>query len=312
MGSFWKAVGTILILCFLGAIASGIFGLVGFLKQRDMELEPSKPGILALDLRGVIVDGRRFLKDLRHYAKEPDVKGILVRIDSPGGVVGASQEISAELKRIRTELKKPVVIHGMNLMASGAYYAAVAGDKIVVNPGTLVGSIGVIFELANLEKLYEWAKVKRYVIKTGKFKDTGAEYREMSADEHKYLQGTVDETLEQFKDAIIEGRKMKPEAVDEVADGRVFTGESALDLGLVDQIGTQTDAIRLIGALTGLGDDPELFEPEKERPNFMQFLVDRSGDDEEVARWNMISRAARLDLIGKPLFLMPGTWSKRM
>lgn len=312
MGSFWKALGTILILCFLGAIASGIFGLIGILKQRDMALDPSKPGILALDLRGVIVDGRRFLKDLRKYAKEPDVKGILVRIDSPGGVVGASQEISAELRRVRTELKKPVVIHGMNLMASGAYYAAVAGDKIVVNPGTLVGSIGVIFELANLEKLYEWAKIKRYVIKTGKFKDTGAEYREMTGDEHKYLQGTVDETLEQFKDAIVEGRKLKPEAVDEVADGRVFTGESALDLGLVDQIGTQTDAVRLIGALTGLGDDPELFEPEKERPNFMEFLMDRGGEDEEMARWKLISEAARLDLIGKPLFLMPGTWSKRM
>ena len=312
MGSFWKTVGTIIIIVFLGAIASGIFGLVGFLKNRELELEPAKPGVLALDLRGIIVDGRRFLKDLRRYAKEPDVKGVLVRVDSPGGVVGVSQEISAELKRVRTELKKPVVIHGANLMASGAYYAAVGADKIVVNPGTLVGSIGVIFELANLEKLYEWAKVKRYVIKTGKFKDTGAEYREMSAEEYKYLQGTVDETLEQFKDAIVEGRKLKPEAVDEVADGRVFTGESALDLGLVDQIGTQTDAIRLIGALTGLGDEPELFEPERERPSLLQMLVERESEEEEMVQWKALSEVARMDLIGKPLFLMPGTWSKRL
>src|SRR5690606_15499687 len=122
---------------------------------------------LLMRMDGVIMDTKDFLKDLRKYAEESDIKGVLIAVNSPGGVVGPSQELYTELKRIREELKKPVVVSASSVLASGAYYMAVGANQIFVNAGILMGSIGVIMELANLSRLYDWAKVDRYVIKTG-------------------------------------------------------------------------------------------------------------------------------------------------
>lgn len=268
--------------------------------------------ILRLKIDGVIIDGRRFLEPLMEYKDVDHIKAIVIEINSPGGVVGPSQEIYEEIRRVRSDLKKPVVAVSTGLMASGAFYAAVAADRIVVQPGTLVGSIGVIMEFTNLEKLYDWAKVSRYSITTGKYKDSGAEYREMRDDERVVFQTLVNDVLEQFIEAVSTGRNMKTEDTRAIADGRVFTGRQAKELGLVDDIGTTEDAYQIAAELAGLEKDKwEIFEPPKERPGWLDFLT--SGDEDKQVSFDRvidsaIKKVLKTELANRPLFLMPGAY----
>jgi protease-4 len=269
----------------------------------------SKNSILHLKLDGVIVDGDRFLKALKKYRDDKEIKAIVVEINSPGGVVGPSQEIYAELKRTRTEFKKPVVAVSPGLMASGAYYSAVAADKIVVAPGALVGSIGVIMEFANLEKLYDWAKISRYTITTGKYKDSGAEYRSMRDDERQLFQSMINEVWEQFKGAVAEGRNMKKEQIEPYADGRVFTGATAVKLGLADEVGTVDHAYDVAANLAGMKDF-DIFEVPKSRPGLMDLIngnEDEAGSTTKIAE-QLVDRVFKANLLNRPLFLMPGYW----
>lgn len=264
--------------------------------------------ILHLKLEGVIMDGERFLKGLKKYRKDDSIKAIVIEINSPGGVVGPSQEIFHEIKRTREEFKKPVVAVSPGMMASGAYYSAVAADKIIVAPGAMVGSIGVIMEFANLEKLYDWAKISRYTITTGKYKDSGAEYRSMREDERELFQSMINEVWEQFKDAVAEGRNMKKADVEPYADGRVLTGASAVKVGLADEVGTVDDAFDLAAELAGMK-DYEIFEMPKKRPS----LFDMLGGEEEASAQvadKILNKLMKADLVNQPLFLMPGYWSK--
>lgn len=274
----------------------------------------SKPSILKLEINGVIIDGKKILKPLIKYRDENFIKAVVVEVNSPGGVVGPSQEIYEELKRVREESKKPLVIVSNGLMASGAYYSAVAGDKIVVQPGTLVGSIGVIMQFTNLQKLYEWAKVSRFSITTGKYKDSGAEYRPMRDDERALFQDMMTDVWNQFITAVATGRNLKPEVVKQYADGRVLTGQQAKAVGLVDVIGTVSDAYDLAAQLAGLDpDEYEIFEPPKHGPSWWQ-LLNSAEEDEGVSYDGRLTRAIdhALDrvlgsrLVNRPLFLMPG------
>lgn len=291
----------ILVLFFAGCFAM-MNSLVTGLHLKEEKL--SQPSILFLELEGVIIDGKDFLADLKEYTKEEDIKGVLIQVNSPGGVVGPSQEIYSEIKRIRTELKKPVVVSCLGLAASGAYYAAVGADKIITNPGSLLGSIGVIMEFANLEKLYEWAKVKRYTIKTGAYKDSGAEYREMRDDERDLFQAMANEVLEQFRATVVENRKLSKELVQKYSDGRVFTGATAVSLGFADQVGTLEDAKRVIGQLSGLGAEPEIFTPPPKRPDFLSELFIESKSKFSINE--AVQSVLKTELYGQPLFLMPG------
>lgn len=271
--------------------------------MKDHQKQAMKESVLVLNLEGVILDGEEILENIREYRDDKNIKGFLVKVNSPGGVVGASQEIADELNKVKTEFKKPVVVTAQNLIASGAYYAATSADKIVVNPGAIVGSIGVIMEFANLEKLYDWAKVNPYVIKTGAYKDSGSPFRAMREDERKLFQSMIDEVLGQFKKAVVDGRKMTQEVVDQYADGRVFSGQEAVRLGFADQVGTFDDAVKLIGEMSGLGKKPELFTPpEKRDSDFMLSLL------EEVFE-NPIEGLAKQvlnpKLVGKPLYILP-------
>ena len=178
----------------------------------------SKDSILHLKLEGIIMDGKKILKPLLKYRNNSKIKAVIVEVNSPGGVVGPSQEIFSELKKVRTVYKKPLVVVSTSLMASGALYSAMAADKIFVAEGALVGSIGVIMEFVNLEGLYNWAKVQRYTITTGKFKDSGADYRAMREDERAHFQDLADNVLTQFKKAVMEGRNLKQAEVDSMAD----------------------------------------------------------------------------------------------
>jgi len=269
-----KFLGTLVIVVVVMSFISCMVVMNNLSDQFPHPKKLSSASLLHLKLEGIILDPSEFLEDLRKYSREDDIKGVLVEINSPGGVVGPSQELYTELKRVRDELKKPVIVSTGSLAASGAYYAAVAANQIYTNPGSLIGSIGVIMEFANLEKLYEWAKVERFVVKTGAYKDSGAEYRSMREDEKQLFQSMADEVLGQFVRAIADGRKLREEDVRAVADGRVFTGEAALKLKLVDKIGTFEDARRTLGQLAGLGEDPDLFEPPKRPEHFCEALAE--------------------------------------
>ena len=162
------------------------------------------------------------MRRLKVLEERDDVKAIVVRIDSPGGAVGPSQEIHGEIKRLRE--KKKVVASMGTIAASGGYYTAVAADKIVANPGTITGSIGVIVEFFNAEELLQKIGLKGYVVKSGKFKDVGSPLRKMEDEERKLLQAVIDDVNDQFIEAVAEGRNLKPEDVRAIADGRIFTG----------------------------------------------------------------------------------------
>lgn len=305
---FFASIGIMITVFFIVSLFLINKGMMSLSGEQALNLD-KKGVVMVLDLKGMILDGKKILHALRKYREEDSVKAILVRIDSPGGVVGPSQEIYAELKRTREEFKIPVVATVNGLAASGAYYSAVAADKIVTNPGSMLGSIGVIIEFANLEELYKWAKIKRYSLKTGKYKDAGAEYRDMTDEEKNLFQAMINEVLDQFVKAVAEGRKLDVEKVKAIADGRVITGETAVKLGLADQIGTYTDALRLAGELGGLGQDPEVFLPPTEKQNPWQMLMNYE-EEEETASFNAVSqffdRVTARELVGKPLFLMPG------
>jgi protease-4 len=287
---------------FLAAILFGIGDMIVVLRAPTQNVE--KPSILALDLDGIIVNTRDIVDNLRKYRKEDRIKGVLLRINSPGGVVGPSQELWAELKRTREEFKKPVVAFCGAVAASGAYYAAVAADKIVTTPGCLIGSIGAMMQLVNLEKLYDWAKIDRYAITTGKFKDAGADYQPLTAEQRAVFQDLLNDVLAQFKAAIVEGRHMKAEFLDQYADGRVFTGAQAVKLGFADSVGTWDDARQELGKMTGLGDNPEVFKVKK-RSQLMQFLG--SGASSEASSLSAVVREVlQTDLTARPLLLLPG------
>lgn len=265
-----------------------------------------KNSVAVLELEGVILDGKKFLKQLKKYRKDDRIKAFVININSPGGVVGPSQEINTELIRTRTEFKKPVVAISSNLMASGAYYSAVAADKIIVAPGALVGSIGVIMEFANLEKLYDWAKVSRYTITSGKFKDSGSEYRPMRDDERQLFQDMINEVYEQFVDAIAVGRNMKADDVRLYADGRVMTGAQSVKLGFADSVGTIEEAQAQAAELAGLGKHYEIFEPPKSRPGLLELL---SSEEDVSSQWNhIVNKVLKTELVNRPLYLMSGAW----
>lgn len=305
MRKFFQFIGVVVVVGFLfSLLVGGLFSSVIGNKERV-----SGDAVMKLELDGIIMDGKTFLKQLRKYRDVPEIKGILVHINSPGGVVGPSQEIYAELKKTKEVYKKPIVVSGSGLVASGAFYAAMAADKFVTNPGTLVGSIGVIMEFANLEKLYDWAKIKRFVVKTGAYKDTGAEYREMREDEKKLLQTLMDDVLNQFKKAIAEGRNLPMEKVTPYADGRIFTGEQAVALGFADQVGTYTDALEVLGEMTKLGKNPEVFEPPKEYDSLMEFLTANQEESRSEATAIKIM-TNQLQMMGQPLFLMKGIFGE--
>lgn len=236
----------------------------------------SKKGIFGsdeigvLEIKGVIMDSDDFLEKIRDLKERDRVKTVIVRIDSPGGGVAASQEIYEELKKLDKE--KPVIASLSSVAASGGYYIALGARTIISNLGTVTGSIGVIMQLADLQKLYEFIKVTPITVKSGKFKDIGSSSRKMTEEERALLQKLSDNMHSQFKKAVAESRKMPMNVLDEIADGRVFSGQQAFELGLVDYIGTFDDAIRYAKKTSKLPEETELFYPKDEKKGLKEFL----------------------------------------
>jgi protease-4 len=234
-----------------------------------------------IELNGVIMDSKKILKKLDNFDEDDAIKAVVLRLNSPGGSVAPSQEIYEAVKAY----KKPLVVSMSSVAASGAYYIACGAKKVFANPGTITGSIGVIMEFLNLQKLYEWAKVQRYSVKTGRYKDVGAEYREMTADERALLQNMVDDVLGQFRKAVSTGRKIPLERVVEIADGRIFSGQQAKEAKLVDELGTLQDAVNEAAKEAKIEGKPHVVYSEKAgRNRLLDLLLDDGGSKDEESR----------------------------
>jgi len=217
----------------------------------------SSDGIGILRIEGTIDDSRGVIDELRRLREMPWVKAIVIRIDSPGGAVAPTQEIFGEIQRAKK--KKPLVASMGSTAASGGYYIASACDEILANAGTLTGSIGVIMQLANIEELMKKVGVRGYNVKSGINKDIGSPFQPLSAEGRQILQSLVDNVHSQFVAAVAESRGMDEAEVRKLADGRVYSGAQAKDLGLVDQIGTLEDAIELAAKRAGIAGEPALY-----------------------------------------------------
>ncbi len=262
----------------LGALFFGVVFLASLLSgnnRTSTTLQMVGADKVALvKLEGLLITAEPVVEELNEYAEDSSVKAIVLRIDSPGGGVVVSQEIYNAVKNARKEGKKVVASMG-TVAASGGYYVAAAADRIVANPGTLTGSIGVKMEFANIEKLLEKIGVKGMVVKAGEYKDVGSPFREMSEQEKKLLQDVIDDVHSQFIKAVAEGRNMQEAEVRAIADGRIFTGRQALDLKLVDQLGDLADSIKVAGELVGIRGKPRVIEKRKKIP-FFDYLKEES------------------------------------
>lgn len=225
-----------------------------------------------VEIEGPIVDARDAIEQIRQFRDDEDIKAIVVRVDSPGGAVGPSQEIYREIRK--TVATKNVVASMGAIAASGGYYVACAADGIVANPGTITGSIGVIMGYTNFRQLLDKIGMVPVVIKSGPYKDIGSPTREMREDERELLQTITNGIREQFVTAIAEGRKLDRDKVAAAADGRIFTGEDAKVLGLVDRLGNFADALEWAGELGGIeGEVVPVYGRDKELSLLRQLMT---------------------------------------
>ena len=214
----------------------------------------------------------RIVQQLKRVTDNPSIKAVVLRINSPGGSVGAVQEIFSAIKEIRAKGKKVVVSMG-DVCASGGYYISCACDSIVANQGSITGSIGVIMSKGNMEELFRKIGVEIEVVKSGKYKDMGSMSRKMTGDEKKLLQGVIDDAYEQFFSVVVEGRKLQPEKVRELCQGQVFTGHQAKELGLVDELGDMKEAIKVAGRLAGIKGQPKVIDIDRPMKNLFDFML---------------------------------------
>jgi protease-4 len=228
--------------------------------------------IAVVDLEGVILNPKTTVDQLKKYADDDSIKAIILHVNSPGGGVAASEEIYREVKRIRDEKKKRIVAAIETVGASGAYYVSSATNKIYADEGSIVGSIGVISEWVNYGDLLKWAKLKAIVMKAGEFKDTGNPTREMTPAEQQYLQSLIDNMHSQFIQAVADGRKMKFQDVKAIADGKVWTGQQAASMKLIDQVADFQTAVKDTAKSVGITGEPTLVRPEKERKTVLDLL----------------------------------------
>jgi protease-4 len=243
----------------LGGLAL-LLAINALLSEADLT---SEDRIALVRIEGVILDAKDTVADLKRFGDSSSIKAIILRIDSPGGGVVPSQEIHDAVHRVRSKQHKTVVVSMGTVAASGGYYIAAAADRIVANPGTLTGSIGVIMELANLEGLLQKVGVESVVVKSGRYKDIGSPFRKMGADDRRVLQALMDDVHSQFIEAVAEGRSLDVEDVRPIADGRILTGRQALEVQLVDDLGNLDDAVRIAADMVGIKGEPRLVEPKK-------------------------------------------------
>ncbi len=258
--------------------------LIGVLIS-DYSKSPGGDGLAVINIDGVIIDPAPYIKSIRKIRDSDSVKAVVIRVNSPGGGVAASQEIYEELKSLGETM--PVVASMGTVAASGGYYIACAALAIYANPGTVTGSIGVIAQFASYEQLLKWAKVEVEVIKSGEFKDLGSPLRKMPEAQKAYLQTLIDSTHAQFKETISERRNLTAAQVTSVSDGRIFIGSQAKQLGLIDRIGTVEAAIAEARELGGIDEDSWIREFPMKKKTLLDFVFPETVSE----RVNFISQA---------------------
>ena len=290
---------------FLGAFSGCLAVFFGFVliaavvfvshKSEDASSDVfSTQKIAIVPIDGEIFEARETIEALHRYADNATVKAIVMRINSPGGAIAPSQEIYEAVRSTRASSGKPIVASLDNVAASGGYYIASACDRIVSNPGSITGSIGVILEWMNTKDLVAWAKMKPEIIKSGALKAAGTPYLDLTDAERAYFQSIVEQLHGQFVRAVAAGRKGKMSEADvaRIADGRVFTGEQALQLKLVDEIGNLDDAVSVAAKLAGIHGTPGTIYPRKQKPGLFD-LLSGSSTDSETALGRIFSRRPR-------------------
>lgn len=256
----WLIVAIVVI---VGGISLAVLSYMTF-RISTINLPATGSRIAVVELNGTILESRSIVRQFKMYRRDRSIKAIVFRINSPGGGISASQEIYEAVKKCRDSGK--VIIASMGAVAaSGGYYVAMGADSIMANPGTTTGSIGVIVEIPNIRGLLSKIGVDFTIIKSGEFKDTGSPYRKMTQAERRYLQGWVDDAFAQFVNAVVDGRGMEHSDVLEIADGRVFTGKQAFEMGLIDTLGTYEDAIRLAADAVGIEGEPRIVTQQRRR-----------------------------------------------
>ena len=254
------------ILIGLGVIAALLlifFAILFFIGQTTSKQRHFSFGdkIAIVEIKGVITQSTEIIEEIRQYQDDAKVKAIILRIDSPGGGVGPSQEIHREVLKLKK--RKKILTSMGSVAASGGYYIACASDFIVANPGTITGSIGVVMEFTNLEELLKKIGIKGVVLKGGEHKDIGSPFREMTPEEKRIMQEVIDNVHQQFIKAVAEGRKMDQSKVIPIADGRILTGEQAKELGLVDQMGNLEDTVDIAAKMVKIEGRPIVIYPKK-------------------------------------------------
>jgi protease-4 len=262
-------VGVGIVVLFLGTV--GVF----MATLSEDGLPTGGPRVAVVEIEGIIVDGTAAVRELREHADNPSIKAVVLRVNSPGGVVAPTQEIFSAIQHAR-KAGKPVVASLGAVAASGGYYVAVAADRIYANPGTLTGSIGVVMQLANIEGLLKKVGVEYVVVKAGAYKDVGNFARTMSPEERKMLQALLDDVYSQFVEAVSEGRGLEKKDVLAFAEGRIYSGQQALALKMVDELGGFEDAVEAAGKLANISGRPKLVYPRK-KFSFRDLLENRLG-----------------------------------
>ncbi|MBI1892691.1 MAG: signal peptide peptidase SppA [Candidatus Rokubacteria bacterium] len=253
---------------------TAVLALLGYLEGGEILSFPGER-VALVEVEGIILDADDVVRQLKEHLENSAVKAVVIRINSPGGVVAPTQEIYDALGRLRDE-GKPVVASLGSVAASGGYYIASAADQIVANPGTLTGSIGVIMQLTNLEGLLKKVGLRYEIVKSGKYKDIGSFSRPMTNEERAILQSLMDDVHDQFVEAVANGRGLDRTVVLSLADGRIFSGRQAKELNLVDELGGREEAIQAAASLAGITGKPKLLFPRR-RFSITDWVQERFG-----------------------------------
>lgn len=270
-------IAVIILISFLIIAFLTLFAFIGLSGEGSLLWTGVGKRVAIVDVHGVIQNSSEVIRQLRKYAKDGSVPAVVVHIDSPGGGAAASQEIYEEINKLREKGKRVVASMG-SVGASGGYYVACAADTIVANPATLTGSIGVIFQFPVAEELFKKIGVKFEVVKRGEIKDIGSMDRSMTKRERESLQSVVDDTYEQFVEVVAASRGMETEEVIEIADGSIFTGRQAKELGLVDELGNLHDAIKIAGEMVGILEYPKTIKERKRKISWFDVLTQQMND----------------------------------
>ena len=233
---------------------------------------PTGPKVGIVEINTTITDSKNIVKNLNYFVEESSISAIIVRLETPGGGVAASQEIYEKVKSISEKSSKPIIASMGGVAASGGYYIALGADTIIANPGTVTGSIGVILTYPIVQELMEKLGIAHEIIKSGELKDAGSIYRDLTINERNYFQGLIDDLHKQFVTAVSIERKLSYAKTEKLATGEVYSGSQALECGLIDLLGTMEDAVLIAAQKTGLPGKPVIVYPPEEKKGFLNVL----------------------------------------